>query len=255
MNKPTNRFKAGVVLVAITAGVLIVAPFIAALGFALRFVIVVGAAALLVVALLGYLSSRSFREWLDAYAEPEHDYKGLRLPAGLALHPGHSWARIEDDVVVGVDDVLQATLGPVDEVELPPEGRHVRQGDELFRLHHGDRVVNVLAPVSGTVVAGNETLRDRPGTINEAPFTGGWAVQLRGDDLRADRRRLLRGRRALTWFHDEVDRVIGLLIPDGHGAPTLPDGGVIVGELHHHIDDASWNRLTRTLFASPEVDS
>jgi glycine cleavage system H protein len=255
MKNPLNRLQAVAAIAAIAAVIIVAVPFIAVLGFALRFVIVVGAAIVLVVTLLGYLTSRSFREWFDAYAEPIHDYKGLQQRGGVALHPSHSWARIDGEVLVGVDDVLQATLGPVEEVDLPSAGCRVRQGDPLFRLRHGDRVVDVRAPVSGTVVATNDTLRESPRTINDEPFAGGWAVRLQGDDVRADRRRLLRGRRAVTWFHNEVDRVIGALIPHGHATPMLPDGGVVVSELHRHIDDASWERLERSLFAPNAGDA
>ena len=54
----------------------------------------------------------------------------FQLPAGVHLHPGHTWARVEPDglVTVGLDDFATKLVGPA-EVELPALGAHVPQAE------------------------------------------------------------------------------------------------------------------------------
>lgn len=190
-----------------------------------------------------------FRRWFESIGEPQVRYNGLRLATDVALYPSHSWARLmPGNVAVGADDLVQVALGPVDSVELPPVGSHVKQGDRLFGLGSGNRNVEMRAPVSGTVVGTNETLLSSPGLVNDQPFTEGWAVRLRADNVQEDRRQLLQGHRAKGWFRHEIDRLLATVLSAEAAAPALPDGGTLVGDLHQHIDENAWKRLSDTLF-------
>lgn len=241
---------AGVISLAVVAGL----PVLGILVFALRPVLIVAVLAAIPTACLLWVFSGRFRQWLAAETELEVNYRGLRMPQDLALHPSHSWARMYDVVVVGADDLVQAALGPVEEVELPPNGRHVRRGDELFRLRHADRCLEVRAPVSGTVIAANETLRHHPELINQEPFGQGWVVRLRADDLQEDRPALLRGGRARVWFRREVDRLLEAMSTKGGATAASPEGPVPAAQLHRQIDDSAWNRLTATTFTAQRTE-
>jgi glycine cleavage system H protein len=223
-------------------------PFLAILLITLRALMGAAVVVALVLGLAAYAVSPAFREWLKAYTDSLMKYKGLRLATDLTFHPCHSWARIEGEVAVGVDDVVQAALGPVDDVELPPDGLRVAQGERLFRLRHGNRTVDVPSPVSGTVLGVNADLRCHPELINDEPFEHGWAVRLKSDDPRADRKSLLHGRSARDWFRTSTDRIVGML-PDPIGAPTAE--GIPVAEFHRLIDDAAWRQLSETMFSTP----
>jgi len=141
----------------------------------------------------------------------------------------------------------------VEEVELPAEGCRVRQGERLFRLRHGKRMVDVRAPLSGTVLGCNAALRGRPELINDDPFARGWVVRLRSDYLREDQRRLLRGKKARTWFCSAVDRVVGLLSSENATA-ALSDRDALRGSLYQRIDDVAWHQLTNTVFTVPPAE-
>lgn len=222
---------------------IIALPVLAVVAFIGRGVLLAFAIVALVAILAAYSVSPAFRAWFDDRTEPELSYSGLRLGSGLSFHPFHAWARIEaDEATVGADDLVQATLGPVDAVALPPVGLHLSQGEPMIRLTHGDRSVEVKSPVSGTVLSLNDTLAWDPQRVNRSPFGDGWLVRMRGDDLKRERKILLRGEEARSWFRREVDRVVSRLLP-GDLSPALPDGGVLVDELYRHIDTTHWNRL------------
>jgi hypothetical protein len=97
-------------------------------------------------------------------------------------------------------------------------------------------------------VGRNESLLGSPGIINEQPFTNGWAVRLRPDHVREDRRRLLQGSEAKGWFRHEIDRLLTTVLAEDAAAPALPDGGELMGDLHQQIDDNAWKTLSETVF-------
>lgn len=238
----------GFALVAITAFALF-----AVLAIAMRPLLIVGLVLAAAAAVVLSIFSPAFRDWFEAAGERQTHHSGLRLATDVAVHPNHSWARMSPkDVTVGADDFVQATLGPVEAVELPAVGRRFEQGDRLFSLRRGDRSVAVRAPVSGTVIACNESLVDQPGTVNEAPFTRGWAVRLRPQRGRTEGKRLLRGKQARGWFRGEIDKLMTTVLADEALAPALPDGGTLTGELYRHIDDLAWTELTETFFGPSE---
>jgi glycine cleavage system H lipoate-binding protein len=235
----------------LTLAAMIAMPAIAVLLFfaraALLFVLIAAVAAGLVALVL----SPRFREWMRYVGEPVIPYKGLELASDVAMAPGHVWARVSgDEALVGADDLMQAALGPVDAVDLPVVGRRVEAGEPLFRLHNGTRALSGRSPVTGIVVAVNEALRGDPRRINTTPFTDGWAVRVASQDMKRERQGLRRGTGARELFRREVDRMLGV-VAAAEGVPVLADGGEVVGEIHRHIDDETWKRLQKAVFADP----
>lgn len=221
---------------------------------AMRPLLMVGFLVMAIGAAVASAFNPRFRAWFEEFGEPQVRYSGLRLATDIAFHPSHSWARIlPSGVAVGADDLMQSALGPVETVELPSIGSRVEQGERLFALQRGDRRIDVRAPVSGTVVGRNESLLDCPGIVNEEPFTGGWAVRLRPDHAREDRRQLFQGSEAKGWFRHEIDRVLTTVLSKD-AAPALPDGGELMGDLYAQIDDSAWKTLNETVFASAGKD-
>lgn len=236
---------------AVFVAVLASLPIAVALLFMLRAVFVIGLVAVLGAGLLAYALSPAFRDWFLALVEPLIQYRGLRLATNVGFHPAHSWARVDDEVLVGVDDLVQATLGPVDDVQLPDSGLHVERGQPLFRLRHGDRSIEVPSPVSGTVVSVNAELRGHPELINTAPFANGWVVRIHSENVRNEWKHLLHGRRAWTWFRSATDRVIGLL-PDQDRDRT--GNAVGAGQLYQRLDADAWRQINETMFSAPAAE-
>jgi glycine cleavage system H lipoate-binding protein len=221
----------------------------AVLAIAMRPLLIIAAVVALVVSLLLYRFRPGFRDWFESSGEQQISYNGLHLATDIALHPNHSWARVGGkEAAVGVDDLVQSTLGPVEAVELPPLGKRVEQGAPLFRLRRGDRCVDVRAPISGTIVAANEALLQHPERVNHDPFESGWAVRIRADRLQEDAARLLQGNPARNWFRQEIDRLLTTVLGQAAVQPALPDGGTFIDGLYREIDDDAWKKLTETFF-------
>jgi glycine cleavage system H protein len=95
----------------------------------------------------------------------------------------HEWVSIDQGVAtIGVTDYAQSELGDVVYVELPPTGKELGKGDAFGAVESVKAASDLYAPVAGTVVAVNETLKDHPEAINEDPFGQGWLMRVKVDD-------------------------------------------------------------------------
>ena len=98
------------------------------------------------------------------------------IPGDLKFLKSHEWARVEGDgrVTVGISDHAQGLLGDLVYVELPNIGDRIEAGNASAVVESVKAASDVYAPVTGTVVAVNEALSDKPETINEDAYGEGW---------------------------------------------------------------------------------
>jgi len=98
------------------------------------------------------------------------------IPGDLKFLKSHEWARVEDNgrVTVGISDHAQGLLGDLVYVELPNVGDEVEQSVGVAVVESVKAASDVYSPVSGTVVAVNSDLADKPETINEDAYGEGW---------------------------------------------------------------------------------
>ena len=81
-------------------------------------------------------------------------------------------------VRVGITDYAQDALGDVVFVDLPEVGDAVGVGGTLGEVESTKSVSEVYAPVSGTVRAVNEALRQSPELVNADPYGEGWLCEI-----------------------------------------------------------------------------
>jgi glycine cleavage system H protein len=104
-------------------------------------------------------------------------------PDDLLYHPEHDWARLEEGTATfGITWYAQDSLGEVVFFEPPATGTTVSQGDPYTEVESVKAVSDVVAPLSGEIVEVNAALADRPETINEEPYGGGWLVKVKLSD-------------------------------------------------------------------------
>jgi glycine cleavage system H protein len=92
----------------------------------------------------------------------------------------HEYVRIDGDIgAVGISDHAQAQLGDVVFVELPLVGAKVGKGDAVAVVESVKAASDVFTPVSGEVIAINESVEAQPGLINEDSIGKGWLMKIR----------------------------------------------------------------------------
>jgi glycine cleavage system H protein len=105
----------------------------------------------------------------------------LEYPQDLRYTPEHEWVRVGADGVarVGITAFAQDALGDVVYVSLPTVGDSVEAGDSCGEVESTKSVSDLFAPVSGEIVAVNETLDATPETVNGDPYGEGWMYDVK----------------------------------------------------------------------------
>jgi glycine cleavage system H lipoate-binding protein len=162
----------------------------------------------------------------------------FRVPDEHHFHQGHSWLRKDarETVTVGMDDFAQRFLGKVDAMELPRVGATLRQGEKGWSLTAESRIIPMLSPVDGEVIAVNPAALRTPTVVNEDPYGNGWLLKVKPARLAANTRNLLSGNVARTWVEESLNGIrlqsgesLGLVYQDG-GAPVSGMAKALYGE-------------------------
>jgi glycine cleavage system H protein len=104
-------------------------------------------------------------------------------PDELRYHREHDWARVEDgEATLGITWFAQDALGELVHFEAPAEGATVTKDESYGEVESVKAVSDVIAPLSGEIVALNQKVVDEPETVNEDPYGEGWLVRIRLSD-------------------------------------------------------------------------
>lgn len=110
----------------------------------------------------------------------------FKLDPAARYAKSHEWVRMEDGIaVVGISDAAQDMLSDVVYVELPAEGAMVEAGKQVAVVESVKAAEEVLAPISGRVVAVNAALADAPEKVNSEPYAS-WFFKVEPSNLEAD---------------------------------------------------------------------
>jgi glycine cleavage system H protein len=102
------------------------------------------------------------------------------VPEELHYSKDHEWLRVEGDTgTIGITDHAQNSLGDVVYVELPKVGETFEAHEAFGSVESVKAVSEIFMPVSGEVVAVNESLQDEPEKVNTDPYGDAWMVRVR----------------------------------------------------------------------------
>ncbi len=191
------------------------------------------------------------RDLIDDIAPPAcRMVAGYRLADGYYFHRGHTWARFEHSgrTRVGLDDFFTKLFGVPDKLEMPALGAKIRQGRpglSFSRDHHG---ADVLAPVTGRVLAVNHNVKAHPETSQQDPYRNGWLFILEPDMPRRNLKQLLFGRECDAWIEQEQQRLMQLLGPEYERLAAT--GGQLVSDLFGNFPEIGWEPIVRTFLGT-----
>ena len=173
----------------------------------------------------------------------------FQLPAQLFFHPGHVWARVDgpDTVTVGMNDFAQRLVGHMDRLHLPAVGTVVSQGAPALSVESGQKAVEMLSPVTGTVLEVNHRASGSPAVVKQSPYGEGWLFKVRSPQLAANVTSLMTGALARRWM-DTVTEQIGSEFSGGELGQVYADGGTPVDGLARSLAQERWDELARRYF-------
>jgi glycine cleavage system H protein len=104
-------------------------------------------------------------------------------PDDLKYHPEHDWARVDgEEATFGITWFAQDQLGEVVFFDPPEVGASTSANETYAEVESVKAVSDVVAPLSGEIVAVNEGLKDAPERVNDDPYGEGWLVRVRLSD-------------------------------------------------------------------------
>lgn len=174
--------------------------------------------------------------------------QGIRVPAELFFHPGHTWVAREgpEYARVGVDEFAARLLTKAGSVSLPALARWVRQGERAFSVTQDGKTADFVSPVEGEVVEVNRELLSDPALLKREPYAAGWLMRVRAPDLPVSLRNLLNGSLALRWMEESLARLRQFFAPTALVAAQ--EGGPMIEGLSAGLDDDAWKRLKAEFF-------
>jgi glycine cleavage system H protein len=97
----------------------------------------------------------------------------------------HEWLNLDGEVAtVGITKHAAEQLGDVVFVQLPELGTKLSKGDGAAVVESVKAASDVYAPLSGEVVAVNQSVVDDPASVNADPQGNAWFFKLKLDDVK-----------------------------------------------------------------------
>ncbi|MBI5825793.1 MAG: glycine cleavage system protein H [Chloroflexi bacterium] len=135
------------------------------------------------------------------------------IPADRAYdREHHMWAQVDStsgQVTIGIDTLGLASLGDLAYVTLQAVGMPVKRGESMGTLEAAKMTGDLIAPVSGTIVARNDETVSNPGLVNQSPYGDGWMMVIKPSDWENESVQLVSGEGLPAWVDSEVKRYRG----------------------------------------------
>ncbi|HOA78909.1 MAG: glycine cleavage system protein GcvH [Bacillota bacterium] len=100
----------------------------------------------------------------------------------LKYAESHEWVRVDGNTaVIGITDYAQESLGSIVYVDLGAVGDRVEQFGEFGAVESVKAASDLIAPVTGKIIAINEEVVDNPELVNEDAYEN-WLIKVELED-------------------------------------------------------------------------
>ena len=106
----------------------------------------------------------------------------MAYPTNFRYTREHEWIEVTGNIgTIGITDYAQASLGDIVYVDAPKVGDPVTASVSFGSVESVKAVSDLFSPVTGTVTAVNEELKDAPDQLNEKPHEA-WIIKVELSD-------------------------------------------------------------------------
>jgi glycine cleavage system H protein len=107
----------------------------------------------------------------------------MNFPEELKYTKDHEWIKIDGDVItVGITDFAQKELGDIVYVEVETLDETLDKEEVFGTVEAVKTVSDLFLPVTGEIIAFNESLEDEPEKVNSDPYGEGWMIKVQLSD-------------------------------------------------------------------------
>jgi glycine cleavage system H protein len=113
------------------------------------------------------------------------------------------WARVEGEIAtIGLTALALETFGDIVYISTIKAGKPVERGQVIGSIEAAKMVDDLVAPISGEIIAFNEEVQRNPGSINADPY-GGWLVRIKPSAWDRDSAALMHGQALELWIKEQ----------------------------------------------------
>jgi glycine cleavage system H protein len=108
----------------------------------------------------------------------------MSVPQNLKYASSHEWCLSNDDgsYSIGITHHAQDALGDIVFIELPKLGQQVSSKGACAVVESVKAASDIYAPISGEIIAINDSLKDAPELINSSPYES-WFFKIKPSNL------------------------------------------------------------------------
>ena len=175
---------------------------------------------------------------------------GYLLAEEYYYHKGHTWARFEHGgrVKIGFDDFMVKLFGSPSNITLPALGAKLKKDQAGFAFSRSSNKATVCSPVTGTVLAINNRVKEHPGIVHDDPYNEGWLCIVEPKMPKLNLKGLYYGKDSLEWTDRESQKLLQLIGPDYQNMAAA--GGEPVDDIYASFPEIGWHSLVKTFLRS-----
>lgn len=172
---------------------------------------VMAAVSLIAFALYRITKSRAPEGSLKEVFSPVRSFspETVAAPAGILFGKSHTWTFMEKNgtLTLGIDDFLQHVTGTISRISLKSPGEKVRRGDRLASVIQRGKQLDIISPVSGTIISRNEKLASDTGILHASPYADGWIYGIEPENWLNESRLMLTASKYTAQIREEFGRI------------------------------------------------
>ncbi len=114
------------------------------------------------------------------------------------------WVRVEGEIAtIGLTELALETFGDIVYISTIKADEPIERGQAIGSIEAAKMVDNLVAPISGEIIAFNEEVQRNPGLINADPYGGGWLVRVKPSAWDRDEALLIHGQALERWIKEQ----------------------------------------------------
>ena len=121
----------------------------------------------------------------------------------------HLWVQLNaknQQATVGIDALGLETLGDLAYVALPEVGAQIERGKPIGTLEAAKMTSELIAPISGRIVARNEQVLRDPSRVKRDGYGEAWLFTIEPSAWSAESAQLVHGEAVSSWVESEIER-------------------------------------------------
>jgi glycine cleavage system H protein len=133
----------------------------------------------------------------------------LKVPQGVFFSRNHTWTHLgrSGAARVGIDDLLVHLTGELKVVFFIKPGEIIQKGNLLANINHEGKLLRILSPISGEVLAINQAIKQNPDILSKDPMGKGWLYSIKPTNWVEETKSYYLAEAATEWTTAEISRV------------------------------------------------